>query len=140
LKVRVKFLATIRQITEEPEIELEIHPGDSVGAALQALQARYGTTFKEATTGTTASGIPKVRFLVNGRNTDFLEGLETKLKDGDVIVLIPRLPAGDLPRKPFSPGTRGIPPPACLAVPPQKINKIACGHPDLNRLSRNYCQ
>ncbi|MFY1111802.1 MAG: MoaD/ThiS family protein [Methanosarcinaceae archaeon] len=94
MKVRVKFLATIRQITGEPEIELEIHPGDSVEAALQALQARYGKTFKEATTGTTAGGIPKVRFLVNGRNTDFLEGPETKLKDGDVMVLIPPVAGG----------------------------------------------
>ena len=94
MKIHVKFLATIRQIAGVPEIELEIHPGDSVGAALQALQARYGTTFKEATTGTTTGGIPKVRFLVNGRNADFLEGLETKLEDGDVMVLIPPVAGG----------------------------------------------
>lgn len=94
MKVHVKFLATIREITGVPEIELEILYGDTVGVALQALQARYGTTFKEATTGTTAGGIPKVRFLVNGRNTDFLEELETKLKDGDVMVLVPPVAGG----------------------------------------------
>ncbi len=94
MKVCVKFLATIRQITGEPKIELEIHPGDSVETALQTLQARYGSTFKEATTGTTAGGIPKVRFLINGRNTDFLEGSETKLKDGDVMVLVPPIAGG----------------------------------------------
>jgi molybdopterin synthase sulfur carrier subunit len=94
LKVHVKFLATIREITGVPEIELDLRPGDTVGVALQALQARYGTEFKEATTGTTAGGIPKVRFLVNGRNTDFLEELETKLKDGDVMVLVPPVAGG----------------------------------------------
>lgn len=94
MKIHVKFLATIREITGKPEIELEIRPGDTVGAALQALQALYGPEFKEATTGTTAGGIPKVRFLVNGRNADFLEELETKLKDGDVMVLVPPVAGG----------------------------------------------
>lgn len=94
MKIRVKFLATIREITGKLEIELEIHPGDTVGTALQALQACYGAEFKEATTGTTAGGIPKVRFLVNGRNTDFLEELETKLKDGDIMVLVPPVAGG----------------------------------------------
>jgi len=94
LKIHVKFLATIREITGKLEIELEIHPGDTVGTTLQTLQAHYGPEFKEATTGTTADGIPKVRSLVNGRNTDFLEGPETKLNDGDVMVLIPPVAGG----------------------------------------------
>ncbi|AAM05120.1 TPA: MoaD/ThiS family protein [Methanosarcina acetivorans] len=94
MKIHVKFLATIREITGKPEIELEILPGDTVGTALQALQARYGPEFKEATTGTTAGGIPKVRFLVNGRNTDFLDGFETELKAGDVMVFVPPVAGG----------------------------------------------
>lgn len=94
MKILVKFLATIREITDKSEIELEIRPGDTVGNALQTLQARYGPDFKEATTGTTAGGIPKVRFLVNGRDADFLEGLETELKDGDVMVLVPPVAGG----------------------------------------------
>lgn len=94
MKIHIKFLATIREITEKSETELEIHPGDTVGTVLQALQTLYGPEFKEATTGTTAGGIPKVRFLVNGRDIDFLEGFETELKDGDVMVLIPPVAGG----------------------------------------------
>ncbi len=94
MKVHVKFLATIREITGEPEIELEILPGDTVGTVMQALQTHYGAGFKDATTGTTAGGIPKVRFLVNGRDTDFLKGLETELKDRDVMVLVPPVAGG----------------------------------------------
>ncbi len=94
MKIHVKFLATIREITDKSEIELEIRPGDTVGTALNALQALYGPEFREATTGTTAGGIPKVRFLVNGRNTDFLEGLDTELKAGDVMVLVPPVAGG----------------------------------------------
>jgi molybdopterin synthase sulfur carrier subunit len=94
LKIQVKFLATIREITDKSEIELEIWPGDTVGKVFQALQTLYGPEFEEATTGTTAGGIPKVRFLVNGRDIDFLEGFETELKDGDVMVLVPPVAGG----------------------------------------------
>jgi hypothetical protein len=32
---------------------------------------------------------PKIRFLVNGRDIDFLKGPGTGLKEGDLVVLIP---------------------------------------------------
>jgi molybdopterin synthase sulfur carrier subunit len=35
-----------------------------------------------------------VRFLVNGRDTDFLEGFATVLKEGDVMVLVPPIAGG----------------------------------------------
>jgi len=80
LKINVKFLATICEITESPKSSLISFKATPLDLALQTLQAHYGIEFKEATTGTTAGKIPKVRFLVNGRNTDFLEGLDTELK------------------------------------------------------------
>lgn len=40
-----------------------------------------GAEFKEATTGATTGVIPKIRFLVNGRNADFLKGFEIELKE-----------------------------------------------------------
>ncbi|KKI00473.1 molybdopterin converting factor [Methanosarcina sp. 1.H.T.1A.1] len=94
MKVHIKFLATIREITGEPEIELEIHSGDTVEAVMSTLEHRYGIELKEATTGTTAGGIPKIRILVNGRDMEFLSGLETELKAGDVMVLIPPVAGG----------------------------------------------
>lgn len=94
MRIRVKFLANIREITNESEIELEIHPGDSIETVMKTLELRYGTEFKEATTGITASGIPRVSILVNGRDMDFLKGFETELQDGDIIVIIPPVAGG----------------------------------------------
>jgi sulfur-carrier protein len=94
MRVRVKFLANIREITDESEIELELHPGDSIEKVMKTLELKYGTDFKAATTGTTESGIPNVNILVNGRDMDFLKGFETELQDGDIIVMIPPVAGG----------------------------------------------
>jgi len=94
MRILVKFLANIREITDESEIELEIRPGDSIETVMKTLELRYGKGFKEATTGTTASGIPNVSILVNGRDMDFLKGLKTELQEGDIVVLIPPVAGG----------------------------------------------
>jgi len=94
MRIRVKFLAHIREITDESEIELEIHPGDNVETVMKVLELRYGMEFKKATTGTTAGGIPNVSILINGRDMDFLKGFKTELQEGDVVVLIQPVAGG----------------------------------------------
>ena len=94
MRIRVKFLANIREITDESEIELEIHSGDSIETVMKTLELKYGTEFKEATTGITASGIPSISILVNGRDMDFLKGFKTEMQEGDVVVLIPPVAGG----------------------------------------------
>ena len=94
MRILVKFLANIREITDESEIELEIRPGDGIETVMKTLELRYGKGFKEATTGTTTSGIPNVSILVNGRDMDFLKGLKTELQEGDIVVLIPPVAGG----------------------------------------------
>jgi molybdopterin synthase sulfur carrier subunit len=94
MRIHLKFLANIREITDESEIDLEIRPGDSIETVMKTLELRYGKGFKEATTGITASGIPNVSILVNGRDMDFLKGLKTELHEGDIVVLIPPVAGG----------------------------------------------
>lgn len=95
MKVIVKFLATIRQITGEPLIEFELRPGNNtVWETMRNLEFRYGPEFKEATAGSYPGGIPKIRVLVNGRDIDFLDGTGTELKEGDVLVLVPPVAGG----------------------------------------------
>jgi molybdopterin synthase sulfur carrier subunit len=94
MRIHIKFLANIREITGESEIELELHPGDCIEKLMENLELKYGKDFKEATTGFTASGIPNVSILVNGRDIYFLKGPGTELKEGDVVVLIPPVAGG----------------------------------------------
>ena len=93
VKVVVKFLATIRMITEESSIELLCTPQDTAGIVMQKLIEKFGMKFKQAIMSGTKlkSGI---KMIINGRDIDYLNGLDTQLNDGDVIVIIPPIAGG----------------------------------------------
>jgi MoaD family protein len=90
MKVRVKSFAVLRQFLPR-EAEVEIGEGASVRDLLDLLVKEApplaGELFNE-------QGELKdfVNILANGRNIHFISGLDTPLRDGDLIALFP--PAG----------------------------------------------
>ncbi|MGB9929257.1 MAG: MoaD/ThiS family protein [Methanosarcina sp.] len=94
MKLNVKFLASIREIAGAHEIQFEIFQGDTVEALLERLESHFGKEFQEAVGSPLEDENPKIRFLVNGRDIDFLKGRKTELKEGDTVVLIPPVGGG----------------------------------------------
>lgn len=73
------------------EIEIE---ASTVGDAISVLVSKYGNEFERRVLE--VSGEPKrlLNFYVNGKNIRFLSNLETELKDGDVVMLLPAVGGG----------------------------------------------
>ena len=94
MKVNVKFLASIREIVGAHEIQFKISQGDTVESLLEILETHFGTDFKKAVGDPFEDEKPKIRFLVNGRDIDFLKGPKTELKEEDTVVLIPPVAGG----------------------------------------------
>jgi molybdopterin synthase sulfur carrier subunit len=94
MKVNVKFLASIREVVGVHEILFKISPGNTVESLLDILESRFGADFKEAVGKPFEEKNPKVMFLVNGRDIDFLKGPKTELQEGDTVVLIPPVAGG----------------------------------------------
>ncbi|MGB9938956.1 MoaD/ThiS family protein [Methanosarcina sp.] len=94
MNVNVKFLASIREITGVHEMPFELHPSDTVETLLKVLESHFGADFKVAVGKPFEDKNPRVRFLVNGRDIDFLKGSGTELKEGDLVVLIPPVAGG----------------------------------------------
>ncbi len=93
VRVQVKFLATIRGITVEPSTELLCNPRDTARTLMRELVKKYGQKFEQVTLeGTNLK--PEIKIIINGRDIDYLNGLDTQLKDGDVIVIIPPIAGG----------------------------------------------
>ena len=93
MKVVVKFLATIRMITGESSIELLCTTHDNASTVMQRLIEKYGKKLEQAI----MDGInlkPGIKIIINGRDIDYLNGLDTQLKHGDVIVIIPPIAGG----------------------------------------------
>jgi len=63
--------------------------GITVIQILELLSARYGKEFKDYIWNRYGVVKSHLNFLVNGRNIRHLSNLKTKLRDGDVLAIIP---------------------------------------------------
>jgi MoaD family protein len=96
LKVRVEYLGHIKTILgNKREEEIEIKQYSSVADLLNVLSNRYGDPFKKAVYETCGSDV-KANFMatVNGYLLNQLNGVKTKLKQGDHIILMPVVSGG----------------------------------------------
>jgi MoaD family protein len=97
LEVKVRFFTSLREIVDKREETLTF-AGDvkiTVDLVLKTLSQKYGNPF----TGYVydgKTGQPKsfLQFLVNGTSTSTLNGLETHLRDGDVLAILPPVGGG----------------------------------------------
>jgi len=87
----------LREITGKREETLEFPDSETVTVdkVLRKLAKRYGRSFVnyvyDSETGVVRSFL---QFLVNGRSASTFKGLETELRDGDVLAIIPPVGGG----------------------------------------------
>ena len=93
MKVEVKFLATIRAITCESSIEHLCTHHDTAGTVMQMLVEKYKKKFEQVIMDKTNLK-SSIKMIINGRDIDYLNGLDTQLRGGDVIVIIPPIAGG----------------------------------------------
>jgi molybdopterin synthase sulfur carrier subunit len=88
--MKVKLLATLRNITGNSEVELE---ADNVEEVMDILISIYDTDMKDELL---EDGELKeeVTVLVNGRNILYLDGVNTLLDENDKVTIFPRVAGG----------------------------------------------
>jgi molybdopterin synthase sulfur carrier subunit len=97
LRVSVRFFTSLREITGRREEILQFAGNEavSVDKVLRKLAERYGKGFAEYVyDGRTGEVKGFLQFLVNGRSSSTLNGLDTELKNGDVLAIIPPVGGG----------------------------------------------
>jgi len=62
--------------------------------ALRQLIAKYGDAFEERVFDSTGKPKGLLNFYINGKNVHFLKGVETQLKDGDEVLILPAVGGG----------------------------------------------
>jgi molybdopterin synthase sulfur carrier subunit len=96
LKVTVEYLGHIKNILGNRRIEkVDIEDNSSVTDLFNTLSEKYGEPFKKAVYESGGADV-KSNFIatVNGLLLNQLDGVKTKLKDGDHIVLMPIVSGG----------------------------------------------
>lgn len=96
MKVTVDYLGHIKAlIGAEKAGNIEIKDGASVNDLLLLLAEKYGEPFKKAIYEPNSSDLkPNFILTVNGLLLNQLRGTDTRLKEGDRIVLMPIVSGG----------------------------------------------
>ena len=94
IKVKVRFFTRLRELVGKREVELEFKEHITAADLLSFLDERYGSGFKNYIYGEDGKVRSFLQFLVNGKSVSALEGFETRLKNGDVIAIIPPVGGG----------------------------------------------
>ena len=96
MRVTVEYLGHIRStIGSKREEEIEVKEGSSVANLLLQLSKEYGEPFRKTVYEAGKTDV-KSNFMatVNGYLLNQLNGVETKLKDSDRIILMPVVSGG----------------------------------------------
>lgn len=96
MRVKVKYFTTLRELSGTAEEELTIRDGANLADLIEEVASKYGKEARDYLYQKEESRKvdPSIYFLINGENSRILSGLDTKLKDGDVIAIIPPIGGG----------------------------------------------
>jgi molybdopterin synthase sulfur carrier subunit len=96
VKLKVEYLGHIRNVIGSvKEEELEIKEDSSVADLLMMLSERYGERFKKAVYEPRSLDVKSNYIItVNGYLLNQLKGVETKLKNGDHVIILPIVSGG----------------------------------------------
>ena len=90
VNVEVKFLGVFRQFSGRNRVLVKLEEPPTVRKMIQKLTEAFSSEFKRALVDPELEDPrPNALILVNGREINVLQGLETEVKDGDELVLVP---------------------------------------------------
>ena len=93
-KVHVTFLAEFYSITGKKSVEVQIEEGETVRALLHGLSERFGPDFRKAVFDSSGDTRQNVIIRHNGENIITKKGLETSIRDGDLILIMAAVAGG----------------------------------------------
>ena len=91
--MRVKVFGTLRPLVGGKELHVAVCAGQTVRDVLAALAAGY-PTLGERVLDDVGEVQKSVHVLVNGRSVKFLDGLDTAVRESDLMALFPAIGGG----------------------------------------------
>ncbi|QLG51028.1 ubiquitin-like small modifier protein 1 [Natrinema halophilum] len=92
MEIDLRFFATFREAVGEKERTRTVDDDATVGEVLAALEAEYDDLEGRLLESGTIR--PQLSVLKNGRNVVHMAGVETTLRDGDVVSVFPPVAGG----------------------------------------------
>jgi len=89
--VKILTFANIKKIIGEKQFLME---AETVGDVLNKLLEEHGEPLKNELFDIKGKIKSMYRIVVNGRNINLIDGLQTKLEDEDMVVIMPAIAGG----------------------------------------------
>jgi molybdopterin synthase sulfur carrier subunit len=94
MQVEVRFFTVLREITGKKKEEIQLQSTITVEELLIELSTKYGKKFREYLYNEKGKVHDYLSILVNGKSTNALQGLDTELKEGYIIAILPPVGGG----------------------------------------------
>ncbi|MFX1466615.1 MAG: ubiquitin-like small modifier protein 1 [Promethearchaeota archaeon] len=91
-KIKIVFFSILKDITKKKEDAIEIE--STVASAVHKLIEKYGDDLRERLLDNDGQFRKHIVLYVNGKDVRYLNGFDTKLKDGDEIAFLPAAAGG----------------------------------------------
>lgn len=94
MKVEVRFFTSLREITGYKVNKILLQNSSTVEELLTLLSEKHGKNFIEYLYNKEGEVQGFLSFLVNGKNINIMQGFDTKLKEDDVVAILPPVGGG----------------------------------------------
>lgn len=96
MKVTIRYFTFLREITQKREEEVDLPTDGTLEELLKVLSKNYGQQFTDYVFNERGEVQSRFHFLVNGKSITALNGLKTKLMEGDKVAIVPPVGGGTI--------------------------------------------
>jgi molybdopterin synthase sulfur carrier subunit len=98
ITVRVRTILSIRRALGKGEFDFSLSEENTLNDLLSLMISKWGDKLSSHLLRRDSNGrtqqIPITRIMINGRDIEFLNGLETELHEGDEVLILPVVSGG----------------------------------------------
>jgi molybdopterin synthase sulfur carrier subunit len=95
ITVKVRTILALKKILGKGEVELAVPEGSTLRELLAMLVEKWGDELgSRLFEPKTRTVLPYIRLMVNGRDIAFLDRMETVLRNGDDVLILPPVSGG----------------------------------------------
>jgi sulfur-carrier protein len=95
IRAKVHTILTLKKVLGQRELEVSIQGGSTVRDLLSWMINQWGDDLSPHLFSPGSDQLlPHIRLLVNGQDVQFLDGMNTILRDGDELTILPMLTGG----------------------------------------------
>ena len=95
ITIKINTILALKKVLGQRELEVSLPPGSTVKDLISWMIGKWGDDLSPHLQKPGSDTLlPHIRLMINGRSIEFLNGMETVLRDGDEFLMLPLVAGG----------------------------------------------